>query len=56
MYELLIYVRHVKVRVVQRVRNHKNVEHVVEQEWKPLKQDHFLCVLLVEHVMAEVKQ
>jgi hypothetical protein len=55
-YQLLMYVQHVKAHVVLLVLNHNHVEHVMEQEWKQLKQDHFFCVLLVVHVMVGVKQ
>jgi hypothetical protein len=51
-----MYVQHVKAHVVQLVLSHNHVEHVVAQVWKQLKPDRFLCVLLVERVMVDVKQ
>ena len=55
MYVLWMYVHHVKEHDVLLVLSHNHVAHVQELEWKQLKLDHSFYVLLVEHVMDDVK-
>lgn len=55
MFVLLMSVHPVKEHDVQLALNLKHVVRVVEREWKRSRQVHSFFVLLVEHVMDDVK-